>query len=289
MGERPVIIGVDPGTTVGISILDIDGKLVNVFSAKDLGVNRTISHIMSFGTTVSIGCDKVKIPDFVKTVATKLGVPVASPAEDILVDDKFKICHRFRYKNSHERDAIVSSLVAYDKIKVLLKKISSFVEHNRLKYDNVTHFKTRLIKLVVRDNYNISDAVKIIAETNSPTHVLKQSIKHTNQLELDQSDLDQSDMDSGLKKKAMLTTFVESKSRPDQITLLEKLEKENLLLKQQNKHFRNKIKAFSKKINKMRNKLEVVSSPDFSGVNVSFASIKCSPVLLKDLAGSFRK
>jgi len=50
--DKNIIVGYDPGTTVGIAILDTDGKLIEVFSQKNFSKDEVIKHISAFGRPI---------------------------------------------------------------------------------------------------------------------------------------------------------------------------------------------------------------------------------------------
>ncbi|MFT4309304.1 MAG: DUF460 domain-containing protein [Candidatus Woesearchaeota archaeon] len=131
MGRKPVILGVDPGTTTGITILGVDGKIIYVGSSKDLGLSDAISIIRSKGLPISIGTDKSKVPAMIKSMSSSLGIRVYSPSFDMSTEEKKALYNKHQerigdsieYNNSHEYDSICSAIYAYNKSLKLLKKL----------------------------------------------------------------------------------------------------------------------------------------------------------------------
>jgi len=59
--SRPLLIlGIDPGTTLGYAALDINGNIIEISSSKLLNLNSLISKINNLGTSIIVGCDKKK-------------------------------------------------------------------------------------------------------------------------------------------------------------------------------------------------------------------------------------
>ena len=50
--HRPIIVGFDPGLTVGIAILDLKGNLISLESFKEIRRSEIVSHIIDYGITV---------------------------------------------------------------------------------------------------------------------------------------------------------------------------------------------------------------------------------------------
>jgi len=148
MGVEKILCfaGIDPGTTVGYCILDLDGEIVKFGSQKELSSDKLIEMFRNIGEIIIVACDKKKSPEFVKHVGIKLGAAVWSPKEDLAVTEKISFTKKNKYKNSHERDAIASVLMAYAAYTVKFEEIYSFLlEQNRLE------IKDNFIKQVLRN------------------------------------------------------------------------------------------------------------------------------------------
>jgi len=154
-----LIIGVDPGTTLGYAAIDFDGNLVKVHSEKNLDLSSLISELIKLGKVLIVASDKEYNPDFVNKLAVKIGARVISPDYDLKVIEKRDFVRDYETKNQHEVDALASALFALKKISPLLNKINIFVEHY-----NKEHIKQELIEFVVGKELNIRDAAEIIEE-----------------------------------------------------------------------------------------------------------------------------
>ena len=169
--KKLLIVGIDPGTTTGFAVLDIEGNLLHLNSSKQLDLKKLISKTLDFGKVVLVGTDKEKVPGLVEAFATKLGARIISPQEDIKVHEKRKMTDNFNFKDEHQGDALASALLAYKEIKALLDKIDFFVE------DAKKHgIKDRIKELVLTKKISIKNAVSIIEERDEESQIIEKVI-----------------------------------------------------------------------------------------------------------------
>ena len=75
MQEKPLlVVGIDPGTTIGYAVLDLDGNLIKIDSSKHITLSSLISGITAIGKVILVGTDKKAVPGFVKKFAVKGGL-----------------------------------------------------------------------------------------------------------------------------------------------------------------------------------------------------------------------
>lgn len=120
-----LIVGIDPGTTTGIAALDFDGNPVDVFSSKDLGLDKTIEYLISLGNVSMIATDVNPTPHFVSKLSAQLGSVVFTPPESLSVNEKIFITKGYKVENSHQRDALAAALTAFNKFRNKFQKIDS--------------------------------------------------------------------------------------------------------------------------------------------------------------------
>ena len=157
--DKLTIIGIDPGTTKGYAVLDINGNILEVRSSKKFDINKITKEAFKFGKPIIIGTDVKKVPGFVEKIASSLGAKVISPKENITSQHKNKLVNKFlkkkgfEIKNKHENDALISAILAYKSIKPLLKKIEDkYLNSN--KKDSIDDIKN----LVLKEHINIKTA-----------------------------------------------------------------------------------------------------------------------------------
>ncbi len=129
--SRLVILGVDPGTTIGIAVLDFTGKPLLVASSKVPDREQVIGEVLRLGKPVVIAVDTSKPPEFAKKLASKLGAVLYTPEHDLTVEEKHKISSEYStlyaidIPDSHARDALAGAVKAYRSFKSLIEEVES--------------------------------------------------------------------------------------------------------------------------------------------------------------------
>lgn len=185
-----LIVGIDPGTTVGYAILNTEGKIQKISSGKEISLSDLIKTIYSYGSPLIIGCDKQKIPEFVEKLRSKTGSKAICPKEDLPINEKKAlvkiktskksqrsraprgfllpqmgsnpqqscgVLDPFEWNNTHEMDALASAIYAYKEYQSLLNKISL-----HCKKHNKQHIQHKITDLVIKNNLNIQHAINRI-------------------------------------------------------------------------------------------------------------------------------
>ncbi len=152
-----LIAGIDPGTTVGWAVLNLNGSVVGVGSQKEFDRDSLVAKFMSFGKIIIVGSDKFKIPSFVQETATKLGAVAVGPSQDLRIDEKRHMADSFSFGNTHEMDALASAQVAIRKIQPLLNKIRSFLQR-----ENRLGLFEDVVELVLKEEIGIRAALAIL-------------------------------------------------------------------------------------------------------------------------------
>ncbi len=181
MGSRKLlIVGIDPGTTAGFAVLDIEGNLIYLDSSKQLNLNILISNSVSHGKVILVGTDKAKIPNLVREFSAKLGARVVNPSEDLKVIDKKSMASEFSVQDEHQADALASALFAYKSAKPLLDKIDIFVSENKKEA-----IKNLIKELVISKRISIKSAVSIIEKKDDNSKIIEKVVV---QKELNEND-----------------------------------------------------------------------------------------------------
>lgn len=169
--KKLLIVGIDPGITAGCAILDINGKLIRLFSSKDFNLNSLISESIGFGRVILVGTDKLKVPGLVHAFAAKVGADIISPDEDLKVHEKKSSTAAFLYDNDHQMDALASALFAYKSAKPLLDKIDYFAEQNKKE-----SIRNRIKELVILKKTSIKNAVDIIEKSSEAEKIIEKVV-----------------------------------------------------------------------------------------------------------------
>ncbi len=129
-------MGFDPGNTVGVSIINFEGKVLDVFSSRNISLSEVIVRILDFGFPIIVSTDKKNVPKNVKFLSSKLKLKVVNPKFDLKYDFKKKLVNNFlkynkntnekfsvSFSNSHEFDSFSAAVFAFNKFKSLFFKI----------------------------------------------------------------------------------------------------------------------------------------------------------------------
>ena len=136
---KSVILGVDPGTTTGLAIIDVKtGNLIYLNSFRDFGTSRIIRLVSQYGKTVLVCTDVKDIPHNVQRIARYLGADISAiqSTTNVSRTEKRVVVQNFlentRWKdertNTHQRDALFAAIKGYQSIEKQITKIKSFID-----------------------------------------------------------------------------------------------------------------------------------------------------------------
>ena len=159
---KSIIVGVDPGTTVGLAILDIYGNVITVASKKEMGINEIIKFITKFGRPLIISSDVNPIPRTVEKIAKHLNAKPYFPKESLRVGEKHDLVKDFSLiKDEHEIDALASSIKAWKSY----RQFFSSIEEELQKYGFSEFFDDIVVKIVNGEFDNIEEAVETLKKS----------------------------------------------------------------------------------------------------------------------------
>ncbi len=123
MGEKKnLIVGIDPGTTVGIAILGIEGEVLGIRSLRTCSIDDVTNLIMDHGYPLVIASDVSPIPSFVEKICHLFEAVPFVPNRSLTVEEKREIASQYAeesnqgpaFNNSHEKDAFAAAVKALD-------------------------------------------------------------------------------------------------------------------------------------------------------------------------------
>jgi hypothetical protein len=162
--ERPLlIVGIDPGTTVGYAFCDLTGRVVGQGSGRGLDIDRLVSAASESGRPVIVGCDKAKTPSLAASFAAKFGARVIAPTEDLRVTEKQSLTSGTPAANDHERDALAAAAFAFQRIERLLGRIGRAVRDA-----GKEALLARVQELVLRHGTSIAAAIALLERPEAP-------------------------------------------------------------------------------------------------------------------------
>jgi len=120
-----LIVGIDPGTTTAVALLDLSGNLVAMESSRDFGLSKVIECIIAHGMPSAVASDVNPPTEFALKLSTKLGCPLIAPKMSLRVAEKNELARKFQPANNHERDALSAALTVFNQFSTRFAKISS--------------------------------------------------------------------------------------------------------------------------------------------------------------------
>ena len=107
---RPIIVGLDPGTYVGIAVFDLNMNLIFTTTITNPGKEATVSEISKYGNPIVIASDVSPPPEFVIQIASYFNARLYYPKFIIKDIEKKMETAKYNFNSVHERDAIIAVL-----------------------------------------------------------------------------------------------------------------------------------------------------------------------------------
>lgn len=154
--KRTLIIGIDPGTTVGYACLDHHGAEVLVGSKRNMSFSELISLLIGSGRPLIIGTDKKSLPSYIKKAASNLGAKALTPPDDLTHEEKRALVAT-KCGDAHSFDALAAARYAYDQVKATIAKVEKYFENNSPDADI-----DKVLELVLLHEVNIRQAISLL-------------------------------------------------------------------------------------------------------------------------------
>ena len=147
--SRPVIVGIDPGVTTGIAVIDLHGRVLYLGSGKGLDRGSIAEIVTRLGRPVIVAVDVPSPPETVRKIAAMLGASLYTPGEELSVAQKRALASRAlggrHPEDSHQRDALAAAYRAYTLLQGKLDHVESQVRRLGLEVD-VQRIKEAVIR-----------------------------------------------------------------------------------------------------------------------------------------------
>ncbi|MBT8508232.1 hypothetical protein AZH53_07425 [Methanomicrobiaceae archaeon CYW5] len=111
--QRYLIVGIDPGTTVGLAALSLDGELVCQTSSRQMAMPDVIEALYTSGKPLVVATDVSPMPASVERIRRAFAAVAYTPKGDISVEEKKALCEGYPFHNDHERDSLAAAVAAY--------------------------------------------------------------------------------------------------------------------------------------------------------------------------------
>ncbi len=159
--HRYLIVGVDPGITTGIAVLDITGNLIYYGSGRNLDRSRITEIVSSIGRPVIVAVDVADPPDLARRLASQWGAALYTPPQDLTPQEKRLLASKLAdsVEDSHVRDALAAAVKAYNAVKAKMSSIERFLEDMGLS-EEADKVKAEVIRGVT-----VAEAVERVIES----------------------------------------------------------------------------------------------------------------------------
>jgi hypothetical protein len=107
--RKYIIVGVDPGTTTGLALLDLKGDLIKLHSSRNISISGVIEMIVKYGRPLIVATDVSPIPGTVEKIRRTFNALPGEPGESLTTVDKINLAKPYGYSNDHERDALAAA------------------------------------------------------------------------------------------------------------------------------------------------------------------------------------
>jgi predicted RNase H-like nuclease (RuvC/YqgF family) len=244
--QKWIIVGFDPGLTVGIAILDLSGNVISTKSCKEMSRAEVIKHIISYGKTILIATDVYPPPKMVKKLASILNSKIYSPSKTFTVSSKTELVDSYlseisstKYpENAHERDALAAAIKTYKHYQNKLRQIERRTEKLNLTDEEVDDIKSMVIR-----GRPISSAIDDILKVPEGTDDLEVQIE---EMENDIESIDEEKLKNVEESARKLKQKIKSQERQ-----IKNLKKKNRLLKKDVRKYKTKTSKLEGKIEKL--------------------------------------
>jgi len=164
--NRYLIMGVDPGISTGVAVLDINRRLLSLITRRWLSRNQLIREVSNLGRVLVVATDVSPPPVYVKKLASSLNAILYVPEHDLTINEKKELVSIFigeqkyplKIHDTHQRDALAAALKAYNHYASKMDKVES--ELKRLELD----IPSAEVKALVVRGYSTHDAIRSVSE-----------------------------------------------------------------------------------------------------------------------------
>lgn len=165
IANSPIIAGVDPGTTTGIALLDLDGNIVLLKKGKNLSRAKIIKIISDYGSPVVIAGDVSPASKLIEKIAASFSSKIIIPEYSLSRKDKIESTKKFledsKKISRHERDALAAALYGWKKIRPVVRRVDK-----RLGNYSDTGLSSFVKTNVILNGKSITSSIKQYRELN---------------------------------------------------------------------------------------------------------------------------
>ena len=128
---KRLIVGVDPGVTVGLAALSLDSSPVFVDSKRDWKFSDLVKTVSELGEPTVIASDVSPASELLEKLSHNFNAVLHAPSISMAADEKHQMAkayaelHGLKLKNAHEVDALAAALKAYNSYTKKLERVEA--------------------------------------------------------------------------------------------------------------------------------------------------------------------
>jgi hypothetical protein len=183
---KRLIVGIDPGVTVGLAVLSLDGQPLLVESRRDWSLLELVKRISEIGEPTLISSDVSPPSEILKNLSHKLNAVLFVPPISLGADEKRHIArtyadsHGIKLRNAHEADALAAAVKAFRHYEKKFRRVESHIGRMETKV-----LADEVKDLVVR-GYSMKRAVQYLQGPSKykPPRIVKRPIPKEERMKL---------------------------------------------------------------------------------------------------------
>lgn len=282
---KPVIVGIDPGIEVGISVIDLYGNPVYLITRRNIDREDIIDIIRENGKPVLIATDVNPVPDTVKKVAAQLKCKLFIPEKSLSMDEKvdlttkFSEAHGIKIDDPHIRDSLAAALRAYYEISHKLRQAEGALRRMDIEID-----EDNILGCIINGG-TVSECIereieKEINQINEQTTIIQKPQTSQQQI-VDQSTLNDLKFQIEYLKRKIRQLMIEKLELEKRIEEI-KIENNTQILKDRKIYeMQREIENYRKIINELKRDLEKERSEKEKIIQILNLLTKSELVVLK--------
>ncbi len=189
--RKYTIVGIDPGTTVGIAILSLDGELLFSNSFRGMSHDQVVKLISDHGKPVIVATDVYPTPAAVEKIRRSFKAVLGTPGTELRAEEKIAMARPFGYSNDHERDSLAAAINIYRNYKNIFRRVEKraprFADLELIKYhvingDSIEEAIEKVTAVPVPTRYEAASAPGEKIDADEQTKRLQELVRQKNGL-----------------------------------------------------------------------------------------------------------
>jgi len=162
MDMKKLIVGIDPGVTVGLAVLSLDGQPILVESRRDWSLPELVKRISELGEPTLISSDVSPASEILENLSHKLNAVLFVPSISMGADEKRQIAREYadffglKLNNAHEADALAAAVKAFKHYEKKLAHVEARIKRMPIKVS------AESVKDLVVRGYSAKQAVQYL-------------------------------------------------------------------------------------------------------------------------------